>query len=356
MMTVIALIVSGVLIGAGITVVWRDVRKTRRMAFVAQRDAKPSADAEVEIRIAEQAATAARPTLAAALSAVVAASEKEPEAADDTIAQEAGSEEQPEGKQLPALELNWAALQPTIAAGVAKINTVLAPVRLCLGDGGEAAWSYKNRGYGSYRRLLLDDQSMGWVRIELGVDGRVHAGIRPHREEQAVIIGAASAPSAGLGAAEMSDLLSVCLKSAASYAAHMSVNGGPIEVKPPPGHYGPTDVDAVIAEALRATNGAFSQAGAILLPLAPTAWDTESDRHRMTLTIEVETTEVARMHIERLAHEIEVAVGVRDPQLVALGRRRRIPIPGLSTHALAELIAGCAWPSIARFREARRSA
>ena len=74
-------------------------------------------------------------------------------------------------------------------------------------------------------------------------------------------------------------------------------------------------------------------------------------RHRMTLSVEVNGDDVARMHIERLPHEMEVAVGVREPQLIELGRRRRIPVDGMTIHALAELIASCAWPAIARFRE-----
>ena len=47
------------------------------------------------------------------------------------------------------------------------------------------------------------------------------------------------------------------------------------------------------------------------------------------------------------------AVGVRDAQMIGLGRRRRIPIEGMTIHSLAELIAGCAWPAIARFKDVR---
>jgi hypothetical protein len=46
-------------------------------------------------------------------------------------------------------------------------------------------------------------------------------------------------------------------------------------------------------------------------------------------------------------------VGVRDAHMIDLGRRRRIPIDGMTTHALAEIIASCAWPAIARFKDAR---
>jgi hypothetical protein len=115
-------------------------------------------------------------------------------------------------------------------------------------------------------------------------------------------------------------------------------------------------VETLVAAALKATNGVLAQTGARLIALAPAAWESELRRHRMALSVEVNGDDVARMHIERLPYEMEVAVGVREPQLADLGRRRRIPVDGMTIHALAELIASCAWPAIARFRETRRQA
>ena len=57
------------------------------------------------------------------------------------------------------------------------------------------------------------------------------------------------------------------------------------------------------------------------------------------------------MHIERIGEEIEVAVGLPDAQLAALGRRQRIPVSGVTTHAFAELVASCTWPAIAHYRD-----
>ena len=51
MTTAIYLIISGVLIGAGISIVWRDIQKKRRGAFVSARDARIAADPEIEITI-----------------------------------------------------------------------------------------------------------------------------------------------------------------------------------------------------------------------------------------------------------------------------------------------------------------
>ena len=66
MTTAAILLVSGVLIGAGISIIWRDVRAKHRRAFVTKLDARrgPEPDPEVEITIsydAQPAAAQARP-------------------------------------------------------------------------------------------------------------------------------------------------------------------------------------------------------------------------------------------------------------------------------------------------------
>jgi hypothetical protein len=110
----------------------------------------------------------------------------------------------------------------------------------------------------------------------------------------------------------------------------------------------------MIAAALSATNGALAQAGTRLIELAPAARKQDLHPHLMALSVEVHGAAVALMHIERLPHELEVAVGLPEPQLAGLNRRRRIPVNGMTVHALAELIASCAWPAIARFKDAPR--
>jgi hypothetical protein len=191
------------------------------------------------------------------------------------------------------------------------------------------------------------------MRIELSPSHRLHVSVRAHREDGAEINAAGEEPLAGLTPARASELLSRCLRQAATYAARQQ-----------PGPDGDEEasalawrsVDSVVSAALRATNGALAQAGARLTPLAPAAWEAELRRHRMTLAVEVDGDDVARMHIERHPHEMEVAVGVREPHLIDLGRRRRVPVEGMTTHTLAELIASCAWPAIERCRDIRRPA
>lgn len=350
MTTALILIVSGVLIGAGISLVLRDSRSKRRRAFVSERDARPAdTEPEVEIRISYDAQAAARPNLPVAETSP---SARPPLPAADPRPSRplAPAREAAPSRQAPSapLEQEWASLQPTISGGVDKVNAVLAPVRLSVSASGEPSWSYKNRGYGAYRRVLLQGESVAWLRLELSPEGRLNASVKAHKEERSDINSAADTQTKGLTPARAADLLSQCLRQAASYA-----------VRQQPGRDGDEEastrawesVDAMVAAALQATNGALAQAGARLNPLAPAAWESELRRHRMTLSVEVNGDDVARMHIERHPHEMEVAVGVREPHLVDLGRRRRVPIEGMTIHVLAELMASCAWPAIARFRE-----
>jgi hypothetical protein len=250
-----------------------------------------------------------------------------------------------------ALERQWFALQPSIAAAVTRTNALIAPVRLSIDAPGEPAWSYKNRGYGAHRRLLMGEESVAWLRLELLAEGRLRANVKAHRDDGAGLNASAEMAVVGLDRERIGALLLDCLQPATAFAAHH------VEVSEADASRRAWEsVNGMIADALSATNGALAQAGARLIELGPAAWENELRRHRMALSVEVNGDDVARMYIERLPHELEVAVGVRESQLAALGRRRRIPVDGMTIHALAELIASCAWPAIARFKEMRRQA
>src|SRR6476619_4923047 len=198
MTTAIILIVSGALIGAGISIIWRDARARRRRAFVSKRDVRssphPEAEAEITISYDPQPAAAPAPSLAAA--SVPAPAPEVDEASPPRVTARRPEPSRP-GVQLP-LEQEWSNLQPALAAGVDKINAVLAPVRLSVAPTGEPSWSYKNRGYGAYRRLLLDGESVAWIRLELSPDGRLHASVKAHKDDRAEINAAADAAAKGL--------------------------------------------------------------------------------------------------------------------------------------------------------------
>lgn len=343
--TAATLIASSALIAAGIIIIWLDVRKQRRRAFVSRPPTSLEADPELEITISHGADTARALLHADAPPAHLSPPPARPRGVGvDRSARWEGSAQ-------PTLEQQWAALQPAIAAAVDATNAVLAPARLSIDVSDNPSWSYGSRRYGAHRRLLLDGESLGWLGLELTDEGRLRAATKAHMNEQAMLNTAAEAPAEGLTAARASDLLSRCLAPAVAYASRQTPTR-----RAEAGEDARVSIDSVVASALRATNGALAQTGAQLVAVAPAAWVQGHGRRRMTLSIEVNGDDVARMHIDQLPHEVEVAVGVRDPHFADLGRRRLIPVAGMTTHGLAELIASCAWPAIARFRDNRPQA
>jgi hypothetical protein len=239
-----------------------------------------------------------------------------------------------------------------IGAAVEQVNAVLTGAGVSIGEPEEPSWTL-NRGHGIHRRILIAGESQALLRLEFGAGGQVHAGIKAHKDDLAAINVSSSAPAAGLDTARISDLLSEILKPAASFAM-LTASGGDAEQRSSEMAW--EAVDPIVIAALQAANGAFAQAGARFVPVAGPAWDAQARRHRMTVAIEVFNADVARMQIERLAQEIEIAVGLPDARFADLGRRQRVPLQGMTTHVLAELIASCAWPVIAHFRDVRRPA
>jgi hypothetical protein len=320
--TALLLSLSAAMILAGVGLIWRDVRRGGRAAFLVRGD-PTAAHPDAEVTVARRA----------------------PESAADRHGARASPP--PDAGHAPEAAAQWEELQPVIARAVAQVNAVLAGAGVVIGGAGEPSWSM-SRGYGVYRRLLISGESLAWLRVELDAEGRLQAGVKAHKEEHAGINATSAAGAGRIDVASASDLLSECLKPAASFAMR-TANG--VSTERWASETAWKEVDAVVVAALHAASGALAQADARFVPLGASAWAEEVRRHRLTVGVEVFATEVARMLIERVGDEIEVAVGVPDVRLVALGRRDRVRVRGLTTHALAEVIAGCSWPAIAHFRE-----
>jgi len=320
--TALLLSLSAAMILAGVGLVWRDVRRSGRAAFLVRGDST-AARADAEVTVDRRASEPAADRRSAPASPLL----------DSGHAPEAAAQ--------------WEALQPVIARAVAQVNAVLAGAGVVIGGAGEPSWSM-SRGYGVYRRLLISGESLAWLRIELDAGGQLQAGVKAHKEEHAGINASSAVAAGAIDVAGASDLLSECLKPAASFAMR-AANG--VSTERWASETAWKEVDAVVIAALHAANGALAQADARFVPLGAPDWAEEVRRHRLTVGVEVFATEVARMLIERIGEEIEVAVGLPDARLVALGRRDRVRVRGVTTHALAEVIAGCSWPAIAHFRE-----
>jgi hypothetical protein len=351
MTTGIILVLSGMLIGAGFALVWRDIRRSRRQAFLSEHDTARVAEADVEITVARperlsKSGLSAK-TIASAIGASLLFGRKLGEPAPSEPARVLDENAQ------AAVMADWAALHEPLEAGVDTINALLQQAQISIGQPGESAWSYKNHGYGVYRRILIGEESVAWLRLELAADNRLNARVKAHKDDRAEINATAQTEATNLTAKRAGDLLADCLKPLAAYVAKTQ---GPAAPPDQASAKAWEAIDGVVAAALSATNGALSQAGARLVPLDAPAWHAEVNGHRLPLAIEVYGKDVARMHIDHRGAEVEVAVGVPDALFINLGRRRRIAVADLATHPLAEVIADCAWPVISRSRDSRRSA
>ena len=344
MTTGIILVLSGILIGAGFALVWRDIRRSRRQAFLSEHDTARVAEADVEITIARPAKAAqAAKSIVSAIGASLLFGRKAGEAAALVL----------DEKAQEAVMAEWSALQQPLEAGVDKINALLQQAQISIAAPGESAWSYKNHGYGVYRRILIGEESVAWLRLELAPDGVLHARVKAHKDDRSEINASSQAQANALDATRAGDLLAESLKPLATHVAKIHGPATPPNLASAKAW---EEIDPVVAAALTATNGALSQAGARLVPLDTPAWHAEVNGHRLPLAVEVYGKDVARMHIDHSGAEVEVSVGVPDALFINLGRRRRIPVAGLTTHPLAEVIADCAWPVISRSRDSRRSA
>jgi hypothetical protein len=336
MSTTLLLLFSGVLIGTGVSLIWRDVHKRRRSAFVLQRDTQTEAAPQPDVEI-----TIARPdagTKPGSWPAMAPASSTGRSEAVETMSAALDSQ---------TVAQRWNAVQPMFGVALRQVNLVLAGARVEVSVPGPPSRSI-NGAYGANCRLLIGDENVGSLRLQVTIHDQVHARVKAHGKEASTVNHSASVPVHDMSAARASDLLSEVLKPAAAFALGASAGEEPQQRA---SKMAWDAVDPIVASALEAANGAMAQASSQFVAIGPPAWDTEARRHRMTVAIQVMRNEVARMHIERVGSEMEVAVGVPDVRLVGLGCRRRIALQGMTTHALAELIAACAWPAIEHFRE-----
>lgn len=330
-------IASGILIGIGLSAVWRDIRTRRRNAVLARLArglgrglrkifGRRGSQSVAEVPVGRL--TPLETTIAGVLS-------------------DEAEDERPGGDPLPRIEKQWTKLEPAIAAGVAKVNGVLEHAAVRVAEAGQPAWSYKNRGYGNYRRVLLSGESLAWLRVELSADGNLHVRVRAHSKDRSDLNSSAKQVRDEITDVTAGDLLAECLKPLASYASQLAATQAE---NMRTSEAGWTDIAPLVTAALLVSNGALAQTGARLTPLGPAALVPEVAHHRLVLAVELDNAHIARMHVERVDRQLEVAVGVSDPQLMELASRRLVDIESLDTHALAELMVGAAWPLIANAR------
>jgi hypothetical protein len=351
--TALVFVFSGILIGAGIHMLWREFRNYRRNSFTAGSDVLSARARETDVEVMISRRDGNQLSAPDPLS-----QEKDPpgsalheleralaEIMADKI--ETDDIEPTVGIRLPEIERNWSALQACIDEGIGKISRVLAPIGLVIAAPGDPVWRLGNKGFGVYRRLLVAGESIGWLRIELAADNQLHFAVRAHREHQALLNSSAKATALGMTSSRASDLLAECLKPAAMYAAWMGPKQA-AERRSSEDVWGATE--PTIQAAIQMASAAVKEAGARLLPLGTAAWDPELRVHRLAVSVEADGAAAARIVLTRSASELEIAVDVPDTSLTDLGRRCRIEVAGITAAALAELIATSVSPAIAHAR------
>ncbi len=281
--------------------------------------------------------------------------------------------------RLPAVEKHWPRLRPEIEAAIAAVNQAMAPLGLSIGPPGDATWSLHNQGFGDYRRVLIDRDSIGWLRMELGADLTLSARLRAHDAEHThfsrdCIVPARRSP--GLLEQGLTDSLAGVFEFAVARhsdniknqsiapqlaSAPMPPQSQPSQSQPPQSQQSPPTLVAqpvpwhrpappsaaalLVDEAIALVNRAFVEASAELVTdhrHGPGA--SPDDR---ALAIVARGVSVGLMFVEPHADRIEISVGVADPANFHVARRQTQPTAGLTVQVLAEAIATNAWPAIA---------
>src|SRR5262245_38637233 len=189
MSTALLLLISALLIAAGVSLIWRDIHKKHRDAFILYRDpaAHPDTPADVEITVSHRPASA--PPASAGPASVPA-----PAAASPPAAGEQDAFPRPDASRPSATAQQWATVQPALGAAVEQVNSVLAGAGVSIGPPGEPSWSL-DRAYGAHRRVLVGDDSVAWLRLQCTADGVLNALVKAHKDDLAEVNAQASAPA-----------------------------------------------------------------------------------------------------------------------------------------------------------------
>ena len=339
MNTAFLLLLSAALIGAGIGILWRDVHFAGRRAFAPNSDLDGKTNSNDEGGTSK--ASAGSKDSAGRIHGLGRKPANEPAGAKVKTTDPPGQDTVPP----QATAQQWAALQPIIHSAVEQVNSVLAQADLTIGAA-DAPTLGMGKAYGASRLIEARGKAFAQLRLECTPAGRLKASLTAQDDRLAEEVnGDASTLASDASIGVVSDLLSECLKPATAYALRRTRKAG----RATEGEW--KTIEATVLAAMQVANGAILEAGARLVPISAPAWEPNQGFHRMPLSVQMFGRDIARMHIDLHGDEMEIAVGLPDVRLARLGRRQSLAIEGMTTHALAEAIAACAWPSIAHDRE-----
>lgn len=322
----------------------------------ARRDARPSAGQSPE-RVAESAGIAARNS--------------------------ASTHAQDRLKRSVALEKKWSRLRKEIDAAVQSVNQSMQRISIAIGTPGQPTWSLENEGFGDYRRVRIDQESVAWLRLEITPDLRIRSRVRTHDAQFSDLNRDAEAAADRSGSAlaqAVTDSLAGVFDFAVKRHSDLLRQEGPDSTATQPSvpqqsdnllqqpspaprmhHHAPVPTAqmkpaylpastpspsaALVDAAVTLVNRAFAEADAMLFP-ANDGRTTKAFSDR-TLSIVGGNIAVGIMLIEPRADRIDISVGTLDLTQPQSTRKQSLPLSGLTVHSLAEAIATCAWSSIA---------
>lgn len=279
-----------------------------------------------------------------------------------------------------ALEQQWSRLTHEIEAAVGSVNRSFGQLSITIGSPGQPTWNLDNDGFGDYRRVRIEQESVAWLRLELARDLSIRSRLRTHEaqfsdlnrdaettsersaDELALAIRNSLAGIFDFAVKRHSDLLrheaattgSAPTTPPRNAAAQVQNPTGiqkaeaafaPLAPAKPSAESMPSPSAALVDAAVSLVNRAFAEADAKLIPAdSKPGAKAFSDR---TLSILAANRPVGYMLIEPRSDRIDISVGLLDQTSTQSIRKKSQPMSGLTLHALAEAIATQAWPAIA---------
>ncbi len=338
------------LIALGIVVLWRDMRRQRRVDNI---DNGPGHDTATdhlpmaEVQISHPPAPGADEKFAHSVLPGFDPGSPLYELRE-TIERVSGefesSEQSGSGGKSKQTVRDWKALGERIEKSISSVNSVLRKVDISIGSAGQPGWSFSNRGYGSFRRVMLADQSVAWLRLELSSNGRFICALRSHGDERSALNANETINAQVLTSDKISALIAASMQPITKYAAH---NSSRMISDQDADHTIWQESEELVTVALKRAGDALLESGAVFEIGDAPEWNDMTKRHRLIVKVLLSRKHIAQMYIERpTARHIECLVVPATPEAGKRSERQRVELAKLTSTDFAELIVNCLWPAI----------
>lgn len=342
------------LILLGVAILWRDFRKDRLRSTIAN---GPGHDAiydhismaDVEIRSGGQSDAMHGQSGEASVAIGVRNSIKNTALSElrETISnahEQVKDEDRSRTDRSSKTVADWSRLEPRVEETVQAINSVLYDVGIVIAPAGQNGWSFNNRGYGSFRRVLLGGESVAWLRMELTSDNRFICALRCHGDEKSALNADESVSAIALSDQRIASLISASMQPITKFAARSSSK-----------NVSEQDIaknlwlesQKLVGEALTSAAVALEESGSDLEVFEDARWDEASRRYRLGVRVMHNAELVANLYVDRpTAEHIECLVVPVGSAAGLAVQRERLAVAGLQMLELAEAFVNCVWPSI----------